>query len=385
MYRYSLSTVYYFPDTRRIFCINEKAKELIESVKAEKSKEDILLDFGISETEYKEYYNKIFTIDDTFINKMSKNKSGDDLSRLVIHITNDCNMRCKYCYANGGHYLSQRGMLQQKTLDKCLEVFFSKFNKIYSVQFFGGEPLLNMDLLEYACQRIHDISQKRNYKINFGIVTNATLITEKFIELVNKYNISVTISYDGNPEVNNIVRCLENGANSTELILENAKKLSDQTGQPDTIEVTYNKYHVEKSVGILDVVKHIHKELPNAYIHLVPAGGSEECEYAIKDLSMFKESVREIFSYNCSKNNQDEMLMYSLIQRIVNALNNKQYRSVNICDAGIGTISVAIDGSVYPCFMFTDNDVMSYGNIFDKELFKSEKYLNLKKDRLSES
>lgn len=369
--------VAFFPDTRRIFCVNEKAKLLVESIENGKNKEEVMSEFNISEDQYRMYCEKIFPKNTRLLNA-SEFRLEKNLSRLVIHLTNDCNMRCKYCYANGGRYSSERDILKKETLDTILRVFYNKFEKIYSVQFFGGEPLLNVHLLEYACKEIRRISRSRNYDTYFGIVTNATLIDEKFVELVNEYNIHVTVSYDGNPKVNNLMRCMEDGAPSTDIILKKAKMLKTKTGQPETIEVTYNKFHVLNSVGIIDIIKHIQKEIPNTYVHLVPAGGDEQCNYALKDLSIFKKSIKEVFLYNSLKNRENEILTYSLAQRIINALKNKEYKSEMICDAGIGTISVTTNGDIYPCFMFTDNPKMKYGSIWEENLFDSDQYHNLR-------
>ena len=74
-------------------------------------------------------------------------------------------MRCKYCYANGGNYHSKRDVMDVEILDQILNVFFNRFNIISNVQFFGGEPLMNLPLLEYACHKLSDKAEERNYSI----------------------------------------------------------------------------------------------------------------------------------------------------------------------------------------------------------------------------
>lgn len=366
--------VAFFPESKRFFRVNSQAIDLIEALVQKRKKEDILLEFKIDEEMYQKYCDNVFGISEKKENERDTALSGCTkkiLRRLVIHLTNDCNMRCQYCYANGGLYGSDRDMMSKTTLDKVVNSFFNEFDIIEGIQFFGGEPLMNLPLLEYACKKISRVSQERGYKIGFGIVTNGTLIDNDFIDLVKKYDLQVTLSYDGHPKINDIMRIMEDGTGSSGIILKNAKALKKETGQPNTIEVTYNRHHVEQGISISEVVNHIYKEIPNTYVHLVPAGGSDKCDYSIENLGMFADSMHEIIKKK--KDGQtDSMPMYSLAQRIFSALENQNTNIPNICDAGFGTISVSTKGNVYPCFMFTDNEDMCYGNVNDQNFFTSE-------------
>ena len=371
--------VAFFPETKRFFKVNQVACDLIDSIVSGITKEHIKKQFDIDDNMYEKYYSNIF-------NSYSKNnvinveKSAEkNLNRLVIHLTNDCNMRCRYCYANGGVYYSQRSIMDKAVLDKLVDRFFGEFHIINNIQFFGGEPLMNYELMEYACKIVSSIAKKRNYNITFGLVTNGTLIDCKFIDLVKKFNIQVTISYDGNPAVNDMMRIMEDCSGSSELILKNAKWLKAETGQPNTIEVTYNQYHVDAKVSILDIVKHIHDVVPDTFVHLVPAGGTKDCDYAIEDLSMFADSVREILNFKEKQPETEDLPLYSLAQRIFFALENRDIDIEHICDAGFGTISVSTKGEVYPCFMFTDDQEMKFGNIYDENLFTSDRMVALKR------
>ena len=110
-------------------------------------------------------------------------------------------------------------MMSFETFEKVLSVFFKEFDIIRRIQFFAGEPLMNLPLLEYACERFSSIAKLRGYDVGFGVVTNGTLIEEKFISLAKKYNISVTLSYDGDYTVNNIMRVMQTGNGSSNALL----------------------------------------------------------------------------------------------------------------------------------------------------------------------
>lgn len=160
------------------------------------------------------------------------------------------NLRCRYCYANGGSYQSDEGIMSKKVCKDALDLFYEKYGNISVIQLFGGEPLMNMPLIKYVCEYVR--TNKKNTQI--GLVTNGTLINQEFIDLVKEYNIAVTVSYDGVPLVNDIMRVTVNGSGTSDKILSNINWLQKETGQPGTIEVTYNQKHVDHNLTIGDLL-----------------------------------------------------------------------------------------------------------------------------------
>ncbi|WFR57014.1 radical SAM protein [Anaerocolumna sp. AGMB13025] len=369
-------SVAFFPDSKRFFVINDGGYELIKAISTNENSDLIMNKFKLDNLQYDEYRRKIeeYCTPVTWCQEHFEVPDGEVLNRLVINLTNCCNLRCKYCYANGGHYHSDEAIMSKKMIDDIFIKFYGKFNIIRSIQLFGGEPLMNIDIIEYICQYVKIRDLEKGHSTHIGIVTNGTLISDRFIELVKNYNISVTISYDGHPLVNDLLRIDAYGNGTSSKILENAKRLKNITGQPNTIEVTYTQFHIDNNITIMDVLKHLNTELPETYIHLVPAGGNIDCEYALTDLSQFTQSVNDIFDTASDKG--DIKHIYSLVQRIIASLVNKYPGSESICDAGSGTLSVSVNGDIYPCFMFTDFDDICLGNIYDDNIFSSQLYEN---------
>ena len=364
----------FFPASHRFFKVNQDAMSLIEALSGPHEKTAIMQAHSLSEEDYYKYEKYVNeNLDDLENQERNQKQNEKILSRLVIHLTNDCNLRCKYCYANGGSYLSERSILNQGTLDQILSVFFGFFDQIQRIQFFGGEPLMNIPMMEYCCKKITEMTATDKRPV-FGVITNGTIINDHLIELINEYKINVTFSYDGNPEVNDIMRIKQDGSGTSQAIIENIRRLKKATNQPELIEVTYNNYHVQANIGILDVVNHIKDIDPDLQVHLVPAGCADDSPYGIDDLSMFPRSVKEICEYYKGDVSGKVIPSYSLAERVFNNLRNTKAKSSLICDAGLGTISVSTQGDIYPCFMFTDNPKMKLGNIYDQNVFTSEKY-----------
>lgn len=233
----------FFPETKRFFRVNEKAQRIINDLLA---KEDIKIIANREEVSVEcieEYAKKIEECTTRIKNKSNEQSNSNKLKRLVIHLANGCNLRCEYCYANGGTYHSDASMITHETIDRIFDIFYGSFDSIETIQLFGGEPLLNMDAVEYICEKVENICIDREKKTQIGIVTNGTLIDERFAELVQRYHILVTISYDGDIKVNDKLRKDVHGNGMSNLILKNAKMLKEKTGQPNTIEATYTQYH----------------------------------------------------------------------------------------------------------------------------------------------
>ena len=230
---------------------------------------------------------------------------------------------------------------------------------------------MNMPAVRAICEYVRARNEEAEHKTSIGLVTNATLIDAEFIELVKDYEVNVTISYDGDVKTNNELRVYQDRRGSSEDVLKKAKELYDATGQPDTIEVTYTQLHVNNHVGILEIVRNIKEMLPNTNVHLVPVSGCDGKPVGLKTLEMFPASVDELFA----EKEFTKTPTYSLVERIFAGMANRNPNNRFICNAGVGTLSVSVEGDVYPCFMFTNEQALCLGNIADKDLFESNRFI----------
>lgn len=355
----------YFPETLRFFKVNPLTKSVIEMIDKGTLYKDIKVD-GFTETDYDSIKRMLDECGET----NSIERKG--LGKFVLNITNMCNLGCRYCYANGGTYKSSEGIMSEEVAEKALNQAYEKFGSIHTIQIFGGEPTMNMPVIRFICKYITKRNESSEEKSQIGIVTNGTLFTDEFIQLVKDYHIGVTVSYDGNPEVNDIMRVYKNGTPTAAVILENMKKLRKSTGEPTLIEVTYNRHHTDLGVSIMDITKHIHKELGDVPIHIVPAGGDETCDFTLKNRKAFIQSIDDMFNEAGDFRHLNQYT-YSLVERFLTALITKNYNK-RICDAGTGTLSVSINGDVYPCFLFTDDNRLCMGNVMVENVFESEQF-----------
>ncbi len=362
----------FFPDSCRFFKVNQNGKTLIEEICSGAGFEEIASKYGLSREQFDSYIKQIesYATPAPAAKKQETEDEGSSyLDRLVIHVSNDCNLRCIYCYACGGDYGTQRTLMSMDMLHIALDRFFQHYEHIGSLQIFGGEPLMNFPAVREICAYVAENEAKTGKKTKVAIVTNGTLINDEFIELVKKYKMGVTISYDGEEKTNDQLRIFPNHAGSSSVILQKAKALYDATGEPNTIEVTYTQLHVENHVGIPGIVRRIRELLPNVGIHLVPVYGEEGAPYTLKDYGMFPDSVDAMF-----QGDRKDAPLYSLVQHIFEGLSEHDPDNLYICGAGVGTLSVSVEGEVYPCFMFTNMKALSLGNVQDEQVFEREQF-----------
>ena len=130
------------------------------------------------------------------------------LHRLSLTINNTCNMACKYCYANKGSYYTQGILMDKNTALNAVNFAFRNFSHIEHVNFFGGEPTLNPQIMELVCEYFIYLNTQGvlTYLPRFGLTTNGYIISGRVFQLLRKYKFSVTISLDGPKEIHDKLR-----------------------------------------------------------------------------------------------------------------------------------------------------------------------------------
>ena len=130
--------------------------------------------------------------------------NGNSISKVVLNVSNKCNLRCKYCYADGGQYASKKDeLMSMQTLKDIIAELHSKgIKRIGVVSFFGGEPLLNYPLIKSGIELFNNTFEIRNYEI----VTNAWYLNEENITFFKENHVNLAISIDGPQDITDLLR-----------------------------------------------------------------------------------------------------------------------------------------------------------------------------------
>ncbi|NCA67969.1 MAG: thioether cross-link-forming SCIFF peptide maturase, partial [Clostridia bacterium] len=153
-------------------------------------------------------------------------KKSNIVKALCLHICHDCNLACVYCFAKEGTYNTERDYMSlevgKKAVDFLIKMSGTRHN--LEIDFFGGEPLLNMDVVKAIVDYAKQQAAIFNKEFSFTTTTNGVLLNDDNIAYLNREMDNVVISIDGRREVHNAVRKTRNGRDCYELILDNAKK-----------------------------------------------------------------------------------------------------------------------------------------------------------------
>lgn len=278
----------------------------------------------------------------------------DNIISVKIHVSNDCNLRCSYCYADNGKYGQERYVMDRKTATNIGKMIKKKMPNISNILFFGGEPLMSVDAIETICKIFEDKG------VNFLMETNGTIYNEIIHEIIEKYGIKVTVSIDGPKEINDIHRKYPNGKGSYDDIVSNVFKLNKETENVCYLQGTYTK----QSSELLDkdeIVNNLYRDLniPRISIYNVVSKNKDITLTNMKKTAINGEVDKffdDIFNCNINCNDSLKLILSSILS---------QSRYLYFCNAGVTQVSIDCNGDIWPCPLFTNKKGYNIGNIFD--------------------
>jgi len=302
-------------------------------------------------------------------------KSGE-IKALCIHICHDCNFRCRYCFADEGAYHSKREMMSLETAKAAIDFLIknSGERKVLEVDFFGGEPLMNFDVIKKTVCYAKEEAAKRNKRFLFTTTTNALLLNDEVIEFFNAEMENVVLSLDGRKEVHDAIRKSVNGKGTFDLIIDKMKKFVSLRGNKSYyIRGTFTAKNLDFSKDVLFIadqgfdsisMEPVVTDLPDLQIreeHL-PAIKKEYETLCDEYLKRYKEGEGfNFFHFNIDLEGGPCLL-----------------KRVSACGAGNEYFSVVPNGDLYPCHQFAGDAKFYLGNVREgithpeiREKFKS--------------
>lgn len=289
---------------------------------------------------------------------------------LVLWVTTDCNLRCKYCYARGGEkpkYMSWQ--VAKRALD-----FMISHSKRFTVQFSGGEPLLNIDLIEKVVGYTQEL---KGLNIRYQVQTNATIIDLKMAMRLKHLNIGIGVSFDGPPDVNDNLRPFFDGKGSTtDTItgLQHLRTVGIRTG----LTCVLSADNVKELPRLVELVSYLGNIEGITFDVLRPIGRSMNSGVKQADPESAAKYVRaallkadEIAYYGGKK------VKFREVEQIKHLFSTKKIRRHHCYFDTSQMLVVTPEGDVYPCPSLTDPEFY-LGNIMDQN-FDEELATNLRK------
>ena len=269
----------------------------------------------------------------------------------VIHLTNKCNLRCKYCYQT-----RQNMDISFEHIKNLIDYEISRKDKYCVINFYGGEPLLKKDMIIDTIEYVK--SKKTNTDFYYAMTTNGTLLDDEFIKYMKENNfINVTYSFDGTKETHDLNRLTADGKGTFDIVLENAKKLIN-TLDSVVVNVVITKNNLQdlsKNVEFLIGVGFKKINFQFNYLY----------DWQVEDLPEIKKQYSKVAELYAEKIMNEENIDIAMIDEKIKSYVNKGFNCNKECKLGIKTINVGTDGNFYPCVQFVDDENFIIGNCKD--------------------
>ncbi len=285
------------------------------------------------------------------------------IKALCLHLAHACNLECRYCFAGQGKFGGSPGLMSPGVGRRALEFLMeaSGPRRHVEVDFFGGEPLLNFNVLKMLVDYGQCLARERGKEIKFTVTTNAVLLDGPAGDFLNSRNISVVLSLDGRPPVHDAMRPFPDGKGSYDIVLRNIKFFLESRD--------YRDYHIRGTFTAANPdfardVEHL-ASLGFYNISLEPVVSGPGEEYALGG-----RVLEEITS------------QYEVLTRLILDM-RREGRHINFfhfnidldggpclpkrmsgCGAGHQYLAVDPDGVLYPCHQFVGREGFAMGDVF---------------------
>ena len=320
---------------------------------------------------------QLFTEDDyaQFANMMV----SSPIKALCLNIAHDCNLRCEYCFAGKGDYCQGRMLMTEEVGKAAIDylLHYSQGRHNLEVDFFGGEPTINFDVVKKVVEYARSKEKEFDKKFRFTITTNGLILNDDMMDFINREMYNVVCSVDGRKEVNDRVRARVDGSGCYDAIIPHFQELirrREASGNDENwqyyVRGTFTKYNKDFGNDVMHMF-----DLGFDQISFEPVVADAKQPYALtyEDLSdVFAEYERlsKLIIENKKSAGKHFNFYHFMIDLDQGPCAIKRLRG---CGCGNEYVAITPDGDVYPCHQFVGHEEWKMGNVFDLSINKEMK------------
>ena len=326
------------------------------------TREDILL--CIEDIEALISAGKLFS-EDKF-EKLACNYKNNSkvIKALCLHVAHTCNLNCSYCFASQGKYQGDRALMSFEVGKQAFDFLIanSGTRRNLEVDFFGGEPLMNFDVVKKLVEYARSVEKEHNKNFRFTLTTNGLLIDDDVIEFCNKEMSNIVLSLDGRPEVHDLFRVDYSGKGSYERIVPKFKKFVESRGGKNYyIRGTFTHHNVDFTNDIFHMADLGFTELSMEPVVCDP---SDPCALTDEDMPKLFEQY-EILAKEMIKRKR-EGRPFTFYHYMLDLKNGPCiYKRITGCGSGTEYMAVTPWGELFPCHQFVGDEKYSLGDIWN--------------------
>ena len=361
-----------------VHVVDEVAYDIIAMFETH-SREEVLRAMGskypsLTEAELEECYGQVESLknagklfaSDTFAPMAGqlKQKTAGVVKALCLHVAHTCNLNCSYCFASQGKYHGERAMMSFEVGKRALDFLIenSGTRKNLEVDFFGGEPLMNFQVVKDLVAYARSIEQEKGKRFRFTLTTNGVLVDDEVIQWANKECSNVVLSLDGRKEIHDRFRVDYAGNGSWEKIVPKFQKFVQARGGKDYYmrgTFTHNNP---------DFLKDIQQMLDLGFTELsmepVVCAAGDPSALTEEDLPIVMEQYEELAELMLERDREGRP--FTFYHYMIDLTGGPCiYKRISGCGSGTEYMAVTPWGDLYPCHQFVGEERFRLGNIWD--------------------
>lgn len=281
---------------------------------------------------------------------------------LCLHIAHDCNLACQYCFAEEGEYHGRRALMSFEVGKKALDFLIANSGnrRNLEVDFFGGEPLMNWEVVKQLVEYGRSKEKEYNKNFRFTMTTNGVLLNDEIMEYCNREMSNVVLSLDGRKEVNDKMRPFRGGKGSYDLIVPKFQKFAEMRGDRDYyVRGTFTRHNLDFSKDVTEFA-----DLGFRSMSIEPVVAAPEEEYAIReeDLPQIMEEYDHLAEEYIKRKKEGRGFNFFHFNIDLNQ-GPCVAKRLSGCGSGTEYLAVTPWGDLYPCHQFVGQEEFLLGNV----------------------
>ena len=293
-----------------------------------------------------------------------KAKSGNVVKALCLHVAHTCNLNCSYCFASQGKYHGERALMSFEVGKQALDFLMDNSGTRHNleVDFFGGEPLMNWDVVKQLVAYARSVEKERGKNFRFTLTTNGVLIDDDVIEFANKEMSNVVLSLDGRKEIHDATRVDYRGQGSYDKIVPKFQKLVESRGgEGYYMRGTFTHQNPDFTKDVFHMADLGFTELS---MEPVVCAADDPMALTPEDIEIVKEQY-EILAKDMIRREKEGKPITFYHYMIDLTEGPCIYKRISGCGSGTEYMAVTPWGDLYPCHQFVGEESYKLGDIWN--------------------
>ncbi|WP_446897534.1 thioether cross-link-forming SCIFF peptide maturase [Clostridium sp. LBM24168] len=292
------------------------------------------------------------------------------IKALCLNIAHDCNLRCKYCFADEGEYKGKRELMSPEIGKRSIDFVIEKSGprKNIEVDLFGGEPLMAFEAIKEIVEYAREQEKVHDKNIRFTMTTNATLLNDEIMDYLDKNMGNIVLSIDGRKEVNDRVRVKADGTGSFDSILPKIKKMIK-------IRDKSKQYYARgtftrKNTDFFEDIKFLADQgFDEISVEPVVLPGNNPLSLREEDLPVIFKQYDKLYEEMLDRSKHGRSFKFYHFNIDLKG-GPCVYKRISGCGAGHEYVAITPEGDIYPCHQFVGNKAFKMGNLKDFDNIK---------------